>query len=228
MKGVSRCMYQEEDYLNLSGIQHFVFCRRQWALIHIEQQWEENVRTVEGQLLHERVHDGFSVSSRKGWIISRGMPVFSRALGANGVCDVVEFRPSAQGISLAGQVGSYSPSPVEYKRGKPKEDKADVMQLAAQAICLEEMLLCEVQEAYIYYGETRRRLPVAITEELRESVRVAFSEMHDYYARQYTPRVKPSPKCKSCSLLNLCLPQMEKRSSVEAYIKRHIREEDGG
>lgn len=142
-------MYEEEEFLNLSGIQHFVFCRRQWALIHIEQQWKENVRTVEGQLLHERVHDGFSVSSRKGWIISRGMPVFSRALGVNGVCDVVEFRPSAQGISLAGHVGQYSPSPVEYKRGKPKEDEADVMQLAAQALCLEEMLLCEVHEAAI-------------------------------------------------------------------------------
>lgn len=227
MRGDSHSMYEEEEFLNLSGIQHFVFCRRQWALIHIEQQWKENVRTVEGQLLHERVHDGFSVSSKKGWIISRGMPVFSRALGVNGVCDVVEFRPSAQGISLAGHVGQYCPSPVEYKRGKPKEDEADVMQLAAQALCLEEMLLCEVHEAAIYYGETRRRLPVMMTEELRESVRKLFAEMHGYYARQYTPKVKPSPKCKSCSLVDLCLPQMEKRSSVEAYLKRHIREETG-
>ena len=102
-----------------------------------------------------------------------------------------------------------------------------MMQLAAQALCLEEMLLCEVHEAAIYYGETRRRLPVMMTEELRESVRKLFAEMHGYYARQYTPKVKPSPKCKSCSLVDLCLPQMEKRSSVEAYLKRHIREETG-
>lgn len=136
--------YQEEDFLLLSGIQHFVFCRRQWALIHIEQQWQENLRTVEGGILHEKTHD-YTIKEKRGdLIISRSMGIYSRTLGITGACDVVEFHKSRDGVALYGREGNYKPVPVEYKRGKPKQGNADVLQLCAQAMCLEEMLLCRI------------------------------------------------------------------------------------
>lgn len=142
----------------LSGIQHYAFCPRQWALIHIEQQWEENYFTVMGNIMHENAHDRDFVEKRKNIVITRGMPVFSRTLGVRGDCDIVEFRPDKAGIPLKGREGTYQPVPVEYKRGKPKEHDADVLQLCAQAMCLEEMLVCAVPKGFLYYGETRRRL----------------------------------------------------------------------
>ena len=123
--------YNEEDFLSLSGLQHFAFCRRQWALIHIEQQWQENLRTIEGQILHERAHDGYSAEKRRDVIISRGMAVFSRTLGINGVCDIVELHKSKDGVNIVGREGLYKPVPIEYKRGKPKEDDCDAVQLCA-------------------------------------------------------------------------------------------------
>ena len=122
----------DEDYLMLSGIQHFDFCKRQWALIHIEQQWEENVRTVEGQYLHKKADDSFVREKRGGKLIVRGMPVKSQELRISGICDVVEFIQDNEGVAIHGEEGTYLPHPVEYKRGKPKISDADVLQLAAQ------------------------------------------------------------------------------------------------
>lgn len=121
--------YDEEDFLLLSGIQHFIFCRRQWALIHIEQIWNENLRTIEGQIVHERAHDIDASETRSSVIISRAMPIFSRKLGANGVCDIVEFHKDPQGVMIHGKEGLYIPIPIEYKRGSPKKDDSDVLQL---------------------------------------------------------------------------------------------------
>ena len=133
-------MYEEEEYLQLSGIQHFAFCRRQWALVHIELQWAENVRTVEGRLLHEKAHTVTSREKRGDIIISRAMPVSSRELGISGECDIVEFHRCEEGISLQGYDGRYDVIPVEYKKGKPKSSHVDILQMAAQGMCLEEML----------------------------------------------------------------------------------------
>jgi CRISPR-associated exonuclease Cas4 len=182
--------YTEDDYLALSGIQHFFFCRRQWALIHIEQQWHENILTVEGKILHERTHDPFFDEKRKDTIITRALSVCSRHLGIYGVCDVVEFHKNADGISLAGRQGTYKPIPVEYKRGKPKSDEVDMLQLCLQAMCLEEMLSCKIEEGYLYYGETRHREKVEFTDELRQKVCDMTKEMHMLYERRYTPKVK--------------------------------------
>jgi len=178
--------YNEDDFLLLSGIQHFVFCKRQWALIHIEQQWQENLRTVEGGILHERTHDTGIKEKRGDLIISRGMGVFSRNLGITGACDVVEFHKSRDGVTLYGREGTYKAVPVEYKRGKPKQDDADVLQLCAQALCLEEMLLCTIPEGFLYYGEPKRRIKVALDEALREKVRAVCREMHELYEKRYT------------------------------------------
>lgn len=218
--------YKEEDFLMLSGIQHFTFCRRQWALIHVEQQWEENLRTVEGNIMHERAHDGFSSEKRGSIIISRGMNIFSSSLGVSGTCDIVEFHQSKDGIPLKGRKDNYIPVPVEYKKGREKEKDEDIMQLVAQAICLEEMLCCEVSKGYLYYGETRRRLEVEITEERKKNVKNKFEEMHELFERNYTPKVKPTKACNACSLKNLCLPKLLKKKSVEDYILGAMGEVD--
>lgn len=213
----------EDDYLMISGIQHFEFCKRQWALIHIENQWEENVRTTEGKFLHEKADQPFIREKRGDKLIVRGMPIHSRELKITGICDVVEFKRNEEGIELASVTGKYLPSPIEYKRGKPKKNEADILQLAAQAICLEEMLLCDVQKGYMYYHELRKRIEIPINAELREKLKSIISEMHVYYKRKHTPRVKPGSFCKNCSLKNLCVPGMLERQSVKSYINRMLK-----
>jgi CRISPR-associated exonuclease Cas4 len=221
-----RSEYQPDELLALSGIQHFCFCRRQWALIHIERQWQENVLTAEGKLLHDRVDDPFFLEVRKGVIISRSMPVASYRLGLYGVCDVVEFTPSPEGVNLYGREGSYWPAPVEYKRGKEKHDQSDETQLCAQAICLEEMLAVHIPGGYLYYGEIRRRVEVELTDELRRLVIELSVEMHSYFERGYTPRVKPSKACKACSLADICIPELQgKVVAASKYIQAHIEGE---
>lgn len=218
--------YREEDYLMLSGIQHFAFCKRQWALIHVEQQWNENLRTVEGNIFHKKAHDGASSEKRGTVIISRGMPVFSRTLGISGICDVVEFhREDSRGIPLHGREGRYLVYPVEYKKGRPKEDETDILQMTAQAMCLEEMLGCKIDKGYLFYGEIKRRTEVSLKEPIRQQVIHCFQEMHQYYARRHTPMVKRTKACNACSLKDLCLPQLMKNKSAKAYISGRIQEE---
>ncbi len=216
--------YEDEDFLLLSGIQHFVFCKRQWALIHIEQQWQENLRTIEGGILHEKTHDETVKEKRKDLIISRGMNIFSRTMGITGTCDVVELHHNVHGVSIFGRDGTYQAVPVEYKRGKPKENEADVLQLCAQAMCLEEMLICEIPEGFLFYGEIKRRVKVLLTEALRERVKLMVKEMHDLYDRRYTPKVKVSKRCKACSLAEVCIPKLCKNPSVSQYIKQNVLE----
>ncbi|MHC1781278.1 MAG: CRISPR-associated protein Cas4 [Anaerolineaceae bacterium] len=162
--------YTSDDLLPLSGIQHFLFCRRQWALIHVEQQWKENVLTVEGHLLHKRVDDPFFGESRKDRLITRAVPVASYRLGLTGICDVVEFTVSPDGVRLPGREGLYLPMPIEYKRGHEKRDPCDEAQLCAQAICLEEMLSVPIPQGCLYYGETRRRVLIDLDNGLRSLV----------------------------------------------------------
>lgn len=147
--------YQECDFLQISGIQHFMFCRRQWALIHIEGLWAENLRTVNGEIFHERAHDP-SLSEKRGDMITvRALRVFSSELGISGECDVVEFRRDDEnGAKLRGRDGRWIPTPIEYKSGSSKAGEADRLQLCAQAMCLEEMLGVEIELGYMFYGET--------------------------------------------------------------------------
>lgn len=215
--------YEEEDYLQLSGIQHFSFCRRQWALIHVEHLWEENVRTVEGALMHERVHE--AKSDRRGDLLNiRGMRVSSRTLGVSGICDLVEFHLSPDGVPLIGHEGYWLPYPVEYKRGKAKVVDADRLQLCCQAMCLEEMLAVDIREAALFYGEPRRREIVNLSPTLRSSVVTNLKEMHELYRRGYTPKVKTGSFCRSCSLQDLCVPKLCKNRSVSSYIAQRLKE----
>jgi len=216
--------YKEEDFLLLSGIQHFSFCKRQWALIHIEQQWQENLRTIEGEILHEKTHDNTIKEKRGDLIISRGMGIFSHSLGLTGTCDIVELYKDTDGVTIFGRDGTYKPVPVEYKRGKPKENESDVLQLCAQAMCLEEMLLCEIPEGFLFYGEIKRRLKIILDDELRQRVKTIAKEMHELYDRRYTPKVKPSKSCKACSLNEICMPKLCKNPSAINYINKNILE----
>ncbi len=215
-------MYAEEDYLMLSGIQHFAFCRRQWAMIHIEQQWAENYWTTSGELMHRKAHDEGSSEKRGDLLILRGMRISSRELGLSGQCDVVEFHRDKDGITLYGYDGTWNPVPVEYKRGAPKENNADRLQLCAQAMCLEEMLLTEIPGGYLFYGENRRRSLVEFSEPLREEVKKMIKEMHDLFRRGYTPKVKPTKQCRACSLENLCVPKLHKAMNARRYIEKNI------
>lgn len=217
--------YTAAELLPLSGIQHFVFCRRQWALIHVERQWQENALTAEGRLLHKRADDPFFIEKRGDVVIARAVPVASHTLGLTGVCDVVEFTAAPEGVQLPERDGRYLPAPVEYKRGHKKHDRCDEAQLCAQAMCLEEMLLVEISHGSIFYAQTRRREPVEFSDELRDLVSKSAAEMHNYFKRGYTPRVRKTKACRSCSLADICLPDLQGRKiSASRYIRESIEE----
>lgn len=219
-------MYSEDEYLMLSGVQHFAFCRRQWALIHIEQQWEENLRTTDGNIMHEKVHDAEAREKRGEYVITRAMAVSSSRLGISGECDAVEFRKADDGIALFGLDGKYTVTPVEYKRGKPKEDNCDAVQLTAQALCLEDMLCCNISFGYLYYGETKHRVKVEFTKELRKQTEDIIEEMHDLFRKQYTPKVKRRKACNACSLKNICLPVTCAKKKASKYVSEMLETGD--
>ena len=211
--------YREEDYLQLSGIQHFAFCPRQWALIHLENLWQENLQTAQGQLLHQRCHDAGQDESRGDLLILRDLRISSPSLG------LVEFHRDPKGVSLQERDGLWMPYPVEYKRGKPKPHQADELQLCAQAICLEEMLCCSIPEGALFYGEPRRRQTVTLDESLRQTVKEMAEQMHQYAQRGYTPKVKPKKGCSACSLKDLCLPVLCKNRSAAQWTAQRLEEE---
>ena len=182
---------EQDDALPLSGLQHLAFCPRQWALIHLEQAWAENRLTAEGRLLHERA-DLPGQSRRKDLRTVRGLMLESRRLRLTGRADVVEFRPE--------------PFPVEYKRGKRKPTDCDLVQLCAQALCLEEMLGVAVPHGAIFYGEPRRRIDVEFTPELRTRTESLAATMHSLYVAHTTPAAQPGKHCERCSLIDICLP----------------------
>jgi len=215
-------MYSEDDLLPLSGLQHLMFCERQWGLIHIEQIWEENRLTAEGRVLHERAHEAGS-ESRPNVRTSRGLRLHSLRLGLVGQADVVEFHPSADGVALPELEGLWRPFPVEYKRGRPKRDACDEVQLCAQALCLEEMFGREIFEGALYYGEPRRRNQVAFGSELRARTEVLAGRMHELYRAGTTPLAAYEPKCDGCSLIARCLPRLlAKPPGVARYLARAL------
>ena len=215
--------YDEEDFLQLSGLQHYMFCKRQWALIHVEGQWQDNVLTAEGALMHERAHDSGHNIRRNDIMQRNALRVRSYRLGLSGECDVVEFHKSDKGISLLGEEGRWILYPIEYKHGKSKTDDSDRAQLCAQALCLEEMYCCAINEGALYYGKTHRREKVEFTEELRNKVVKAVTEMHELSMRMHTPKVKIKKGCTSCSLYNICVPFEEKQISVNEYLNAALR-----
>lgn len=210
-------MYSESELLPLSALQHLVFCARQCALIHLEQAWAENALTAEGRILHEKT-DSAKAEWRGGVRIARSLRIRSLRLGLAGVADVVEFQPvemdsdfrdgtSEPGIKLPGLRGQWRPFPVEYKRGKPKKDDSDRVQLCAQALCLEEMLGVTVAAGALFYGQTRRRLDVTFDARLRERTAALAAELHTLMAAGVIPEAEYEAKCDRCSLIEICMPK---------------------
>lgn len=192
-------MYSEDELFPISALQHLLFCERQCALIHLEQLWAENRLTVEGGLMHERVHET-DAESRPGVRIVRGLRLRSLRLGLAGVADVVEFRDRESGKAP-------QPYPVEYKRGKPKPDTCDEVQLCAQTMCLEEMLQCTITEGALFYGLLRRRHEVTFDAVLRGETERLARRLHELLDSGKTPPAVYEKKCKQCSLVELCMPR---------------------
>lgn len=212
-------MYCEDDFLMLSGIQHYFFCKRQWALIHIEQQWQESERTAEGNILHKKADKPLIKEKRGDLIISRAVPVSSKLLGLSGVTDIVEFSRTNEGIHVPGKKGLWTPSVVEYKRGKEKRDERDIVQLCAQVMCLEEKWKISISKSYLYYFQTNKRVEIDITEELRKKVIDVSKDMHLMYHQKYTPPAELFRNCTLCSLYDICMPRITKRKpSVKNYL----------
>lgn len=210
-------MYSESDLLPISALQHIIFCERQCALIHIERQWEENRLTAEGQILHERT-DKEEVESRGNLRISRGLYMHNLAIGLYGKADVVEFHKGNEGVTLPGVAGLWKPFPVEYKRGKPKTDRCDEIQLCAQALCLEEMLGVTITQGALFYGTPRRRNAVAFDNTLRELTVKAAEKLHLLIRSGKTPPAVYQKKCDNCSLVELCMPKIKKMKNADTYI----------
>lgn len=192
-------MYGDDELLALSGLQHLAYCERQWALVHLEQIWEDSADTLRGDYFHERVNTvGYSCSD--GVKSERRVSLVSRRLGIYGIADIVEY-----GVGDAGPFVR----PVEYKVGKPKVEDWDRLQMTAQASCLEEMHGIKVFEGALFYGETHRRERVEITEKLRGGVEALAVRMHELFAAGITPRAYRGSKCRRCSLANECIPEID-------------------
>ncbi|MEG2126493.1 MAG: CRISPR-associated protein Cas4 [Bacteroides sp.] len=216
--------YGDENLLMLSGIQHIAFCERQWALIHIEQQWTENRLTVEGTYLHKNVDDPLYMNQIKDVVTLRSVSLVSYKLGLYGVSDVVELRHSDtlhNAITHSKYQGYWLINPVEYKHGKPKKESIDEVQLCAQAICLEEQFNVQIEKGWLYYGEIRRREEIEFTSALRHLVADYANRMHSLFQKGITPFPVYKPQCKSCSLYNDCLPKSFSRTkSVNLYLNK--------
>ena len=205
--------YTEDELIQLSALQHLVFCERQCALIHIEQLWSENLFTAEGRIMHDKV-DTANKESRGNIRIEYGVPMRSLRLGLIGKADVVEFHRNGD---------KWTPFPVEYKRGKPKGGNCDKVQLCAQALCLEEMLNVEIPEGSLFYGQTRRREDVTFDEKLRRETEEAAKKVHGLIESGITPKAECSAKCKKCSLVELCLPKAS--SKANNYLAKAMEDE---
>lgn len=217
---------REANEATLSALQHFAFCRRQWGLIFLERQWAENARTAEGHVCHETAHHGPESEARGDLLILRGLRVASPTLRLGGVCDVVELHRSPSGVSLAGREGLWLPYPVEYKKGSDQTKESDEVQLCGQALCLEEMLCCQIPEGSLFYGETRRRTRVAFDGTLRQRTLDLLHELLGYMDRGYTPGAKLHKGCNACSLRDICLPKLSRAPSVADYIHDRAGEDE--
>ncbi len=206
---------EDDDLIPLSALQHYLYCPRQCALIHLEQLWADNPQTVEGHLLHERA-DQPGMEQRHGIKTITAMPLASPRLGIGGVADVVEFHPTP-----AGEI----PRPVEYKRGRPKAHRADEVQLCAQAMCLESMLNQPVPEGDLFYGKQRRRKTILFDDSLRRLTLETIARTRQLFDGCRTPKAEyQSSRCDHCSLLDLCQPRLANHIPVSQWLRQQLEE----
>lgn len=208
---------EDEDLIPISALQHYLYCPRQCALIHLEQQWADNRLTAEGLLLHQR-SDRPHAERRRGVRTVTAMPLLSLELGVTGKADVVEFHCSGEEEQVF---------PVEYKRGRPKSHCADEVQLCAQAMCLEEMLAKPVESGALFYGQIRRRQDVVFDSPLRSLTRKTVADVHAMLRSQALPGARYEfRRCEACSLVDLCQPRILGRGSVDDWLRHQLRDEE--
>ncbi len=213
-------MHTEDELLPLSALQHLLFCERQCALIHIERAWTENRFTAEGRVMHERVDEEGVRSNGPDLRVEYALPLRSLRLGLSGKADAMEFHRAAD--------GAWIPFPVEYKRGKPKPEPWDEVQLCAQAVCLEEMRGVSIPCGALFYGETRHRHDVEFTPELRRLLEQTAERLHALVASGVTPpAVYERRKCQNCSLLEQCTPRLASKRSASDYLRQTLNNLDG-
>lgn len=221
-------MYIEDEMLMLSGIQHFMFCPRQWALIHIEQQWADNKLTAEGNILHQNVDNPFYRQKNGDVITLRSLHIASKELGLYGITDAVELVPSdspRDAITHNRYKGFWKLYPVEYKRGRQKPDERDEVQLAAQAMCLEEMYGINIPYGALYYNEVKHREVVSISDTLRHTTRQCAEQMHYIFKSGIMPKPIKTSHCRNCSLKDICLPETDNCTQVSTYLNRNLYED---
>ena len=221
-------MYTDDELLMISGIQHYAFCPTQWCLIHIEQEWAENRLTAEGKILHKNVDDPTKGYKRDDVVKIYAMPIVSYTLGLCGIADCIELSP-LQDSSIKPFIhprypGTWVANPVEFKHGKPKNNNADRLQLMAQATCIEEIYGISINQGSIYYGKTKHREEVELGKELRTELNEVVQEMHLIMKKKKLITGSYAPKCKSCSLMNLCMPTLSQKGNVREYLRKNIWE----
>ena len=224
-------MYFEEDMLMLSGVQHFVFCPRQWALIHVDQQWADNVLTTEGQILHQNVDNPQYRQKLNNRITLRSVHIASHKLGIYGITDAVELIPG-DGLSDTDTIahpkygGRFIPYPIEYKRGHSKPDECDIMQLVCQIMCLEEMYNINIPRGALFYWEVRQREEIVVDDGMKDRAQSYLTKMHEIIKSGKLPKADKGNKCRRCSLSDICMPEISENKTVTKYLKDLLYEKD--
>lgn len=215
--------------LSLSGIQHYVFCPRQWALIHMEQQWVDNRLTTEGELLHANVDNPFLRETNGGDVVTlRGLRLYSSTLHLAGVADAVELHPMAGAPAEKSELiasRQFTALPIEYKRGRRKISNCDRVQVAAQAMILEEMLGVTVSRGAVFYWEERHREYFDIDESMRQQVLAASREMQMIMETRRLPEARKRRECGACSLYEVCCPSLGGKSAAD-YLRKMLQDEE--
>jgi CRISPR-associated exonuclease Cas4 len=215
---------EENERIPISSIKQYIYCKRRFALMFIDREWESNYKIVEGDILHEKVDDPFIKESRGDLFRSRSVPVYSDNLNIQGVCDLIEFIKSSDGVKVGRKKGLWSINPIDYKNGKPEKSDADNFQLCAIAICLEEMFNTHISSGDLYYGKLRRRVKVQFTKELREKVESAIHGISELLREQSVPQKAEDQNCSMCSLLNICLPGLfDRHTSIRKAVNKLMK-----
>lgn len=230
-------MFTEDDFIMISALQHYVYCPRQCGLIHVDDVWQENLFTVRGDILHQKV-DTDTYETRGSVKTVRGLRIHSFKYGLAGRCDVVEFHTKKtkgdsefipEYLNTVTQQPDPQPAgnikdnivvlPVEFKSGEPKEDISDKVQLCAQVFCLEEMLDIKINEGAFFYGKVRRRNIVEIDNELRTQTENIISAVRKIVESKIIPAAVYEQKCRNCSLQAICQPKAMNKAKLQKYIK---------
>ncbi len=223
-------MYSDDDMIMISALQHYAFCPRQCALIHLEQVWSENYLTASGQALHSHV-DANNHETRRDIHKATSVRLASGKYGICGITDMLEYHKQdsnkneygeVNAVKLKGLFDYWRPFPVEYKHGKPKEHDADRIQLCAQALCLEEMLSVTIREGALFYAKTRRREDVVFDNDLREKTISIINSIRLMIENRITPAPEFDSKCNSCSLIAECKPSIVRKGCVKEWLNKEI------